>query len=45
VTFPFLIFYAEFFKMWPLAVIERAEAVGGEGLSAGAEMAGAEGND
>ena len=25
VTFPFLIFYAEFFQMWPLAVIEHAE--------------------
>lgn len=25
VTFPFLIFYAEYFKMWPLAVIENAE--------------------
>lgn len=30
VTFPFLIFYAEFFKMWPLAVIESAESAAGE---------------
>ncbi|MGH9558545.1 MAG: hypothetical protein ACRD30_04840 [Bryobacteraceae bacterium] len=26
VTFPFLIFYAEFFKLWPLAAIDRAES-------------------
>jgi hypothetical protein len=26
VTFPFLIFYAEFFKYWPLATAQRAEA-------------------
>jgi len=45
VTFPFLIFYAEFFKMWPLAVIEHAETVLDEGLSANAEMAGAEGTE
>ncbi len=27
VTFPFLIFYAEFFKMWPLCRVEVAESV------------------
>jgi hypothetical protein len=27
VTFPFLIFYAEFFKMWPLQRVEQAKAV------------------
>jgi hypothetical protein len=35
VTFPFLIFYAEFFKMWPLAVIERAEATAEQELLSG----------
>ena len=30
VTFPFLIFYAEYFKMWPLAMIEEAEATARE---------------
>ncbi len=30
VTFPFLIFYAEYFKMWPLAVIEHAESTARE---------------
>jgi hypothetical protein len=41
VTFPFLIFYAEFFKMWPLAVIEQAERGGEERLEASTEMSGA----
>lgn len=27
VTFPFLIFFAEFFQMWPLARVERAKVV------------------
>lgn len=41
VTFPFLIFYAEFFQMWPLAVIEHAESAAREMETGSATSSGA----